>query len=399
MSYTCSWYFGDISRKDAEKLLMQPSIDHGSFLIRKSGNRLGEFILSLRNLKEVKHFKINKLDDKSFYLAPKETFKTISKLVAHYDRNTLPIAKYQNIKLKSVCLLQPHRVDLSKGVGESWETSRQSIDLIKKMGTDVFSEVWEGTWNTSIPVTVRKLKTETASRDRFLKEVELLKQLNHPKIIQLYAICTKEEPIYIITELIKHGNLLEYLRGDGRSLKLPQLIDMGAQIAAGMAYLEENNCIHRDLAARNILIAEHLICKVAGFGSARIVSECVYISHNATMVPLRWASIEVILYEKYTIKSDVWSLGILLYELITHGSVPYSEMTNLEVPRRLQDGYRMPCPVNCPEQLYEIMRECWRDEETSRPTFKELQSRLDKFDLEIEHMHLNYGQVRYTFTA
>ena len=358
---------------------MQPSVDHGSFLIRKSGNRLGECTLSLLNLKEVKHFKINKLDDENFYLTPKETFKTISELVAHYNEQTLPIEKYQHIKLRSVCLLRPHGVDLLKEVGESWETSRKSIHLIKKIGTGAFGEVWEGTWNKNTPVAVKVLKTGTVSTNNFCKEVELLKQLSHPKIIQLYAVCTKEEPIYIITELMKHGSLLEYLRGDGRSLKLPQLIDMGAQVASGMAYLEEKNYIHRDLAARNILVGENLICKVADFGLARVIDEDIYEAHTGAKFPIKWTAPEAAMYSRFTIKSDVWSFGILLYELITYGRFPYPGMNNAQVLEALQTGYRMPCPMGCPEQLYEIMRECWKDDAVARPTFETLQWRLEEF--------------------
>ena len=114
-----------MSRKDAEEVLMQPSIDHGSFLIRKSENRPGEYSLSLKNLNEVKHLKISKQDDESFYLTPKETFTTVFDLVAHYNKQTLPIAKYRHLKLKSVCLIQPHGVDLSKDVREGQETSRK----------------------------------------------------------------------------------------------------------------------------------------------------------------------------------------------------------------------------------------------------------------------------------
>ena len=383
---------------DAEKLLMQPSIDHGSFLICKSGNRPGEYSVSLKNVNKVKQFKISKLHDESYCLTPKETFKTITELVAHYNKQILPIAKYQHIKLKSVCLPQPHGVNLSRTVKKIWETSRKSVHLIRKIGTGAFSEVWEGTWRNSTLVAVKELKTGIPSTDKFLKEIELLKQLSHPKIIQLYAVCTRGEPIYIITELMKHGSLLEYLRGDGRSLKLPQLINMGIQVASGMSYLGEKNCIHRDLAARNILVTEDLICKVADFGSARIIPEGVYIAHAETMFPIKWTAIEAILHSKYTIKSDVWSFGILLYELITCGSVPYPGMLNTQVIKKLERGYRMPCPEGCPEQLYKIMRECWRDEATSRPTFKVLQSTLDNFHVGIEHTHPSNGQVRYSYS-
>jgi len=220
----------------------------------------------------VKHYKIYRLYEnffisketfKTFYLTPKETFKTLPQLVTHYNKQDLLIENDQYIKLKSICLLQPHTFDLSREVTEDWETSRKSIHLIKKIGAGEFSEIWEGTWNNTTSVTVKTLKVGTMSAREFLEEAELLKQLSHPNVIQLYAVCTKEEPIYIITELMKYGSLLEYLRGDGCALKFPQLINMGAQIAAGMAYLEEQNCIHRDLAARNILVSEDLVCKVA----------------------------------------------------------------------------------------------------------------------------------------
>ena len=339
------------------------------------------------------HFKINKQDE-SFYLEPKTTFKTISELVAHYDGQSLPIANYQHIKLKSVCLLKPHAVNLSSEFRRGWETNKKSICCIKKIGAGRFSEVWEGIWNRNTPVAVKLLKPGVLSAKKFLKEVKFLKQLIHPKLIQLYAVCTQVEPIYIITELMKHGSLLEYLRGDGRSLKLPQLIEMGAQVAAGMAYLEEKNCIHRDLAARNILVAENLICKVANFSSARVISKEALKVSTKMKFPIKWTAIEAILHHYFTIKCDVWSFGILLYELTTYGRFPYPGMTNAEVIEKLQKGYRMPCPNGCPEKLYALMRECWKERPSSRPTFKALPCRLEEFFTVTEHAHSHHDQVR-----
>ena len=111
-------------------------------------------------------------------------------------------------------------------------------------------QVWEGVWNNTTPVAIKTLKPGTMDPKDFLTEAQIMKKLRHPKLIQLYAVCTTEEPIFIITELMKNGSLLEYLQGKGRTLKLTQLIDMSAQVAAGMAYLESQNYIHRDLAAR-----------------------------------------------------------------------------------------------------------------------------------------------------
>ena len=157
----------------------------------------------------------------------------------------------------------------------------------------------------------------------FLKEAQIMKKLRHPKLIQLYAVCTLEEPIYIITELMKNGSLLEYLQGKGRTLKLPQLIDMSAQIASGMAYLESQNYIHRDLAARNVLVSENNIVKIADFGLARLIKEDEYEARVGARFPIKWTAPEAANYSKFSIKSDVWSFGILLTELVTYGRIPY----------------------------------------------------------------------------
>ena len=228
----------------------------------------------------------------------------------------------------------------------------------------------------------------------FFQEAVVIKQLRHPNIIELYAVCTQEEPIYIITELMKHGSLLEYLKGDGRSLKLPQLIDMGAQVAAGMAYLEENMYVHRDLAARNILVTENFSCKVKVVSMARILSDNTYQAFTEAKCPIKWTSPEAALYKQFTIKSDVWSFGILLFELITYGRPPYPGLDNTEVLEALTTGFCMPRPKGCPEQLYNIMRDCWRDNATTRPTFESLHWRMDNFYVENEPTHLHLHKVQ-----
>ena len=206
-----------------------------------------------------------------------------------------------------------------------------------------------------------------------------MKKLRHPKLVQLYAVCTQEDPLLIITELMSKGSLLDYLQGDGRVLKLPQLIDMSAQVASGMAYLELHNYIHRDLAARNILVGENNICKVADFGLARLIADDEYNAHEGAKFPIKWTAPEAALYNRFSIKSDVWSFGILLTELVSYGRIPYPGMSNAEVLQQLERGYRMPCPPNTPESLYQIMLDCWKKNPVDRPTFEALLWRLEDF--------------------
>ena len=157
----------------------------------------------------------------------------------------------------------------------------------------------------------------------FLAEAQLMKRLHHPKLIRLYAVCTSEEPIFIVTELMKNGSLLNFLRNKGRETVYEKLMDMAIQIATGMSYLESKNYCHRDLAARNVLVGEKSVVKVADFGLARVIVEREYEARVGTRFPLKWTAPEALNYSKFSIKSDVWSFGILLTELITYGGAPY----------------------------------------------------------------------------
>eukprot|EP00063_Salmo_salar_P085639 XP_014060474.1 PREDICTED: tyrosine-protein kinase SRK2-like [Salmo salar] len=380
------WYFADTKRLDAEKLLLSEGNQHGAFLIRHSESQKGELSLSVLDQCKVKHYKVRKMDSGGYYVSASKNFLTLRELVEHYSKLEDGLC----VRLLEPCkkMEAPQTHGLSYNTADHWEIDRTSVKLLKKLGAGQFGEVHEGLWNDTTAVAVKTLKPGTMDAKDFLQEAHIMKTLRHPKLIQLYAVCTVEEPIYIITELMKNGSLLDYLQKDkGTQLVISDQIEMAAQVAAGMAYLELQNYIHRDLAARNVLVGENNICKVADFGLARVFmmeSENVYEAKEGTKFPVKWTAPEAIHSGKFTIKSDVWSFGILLYEIMTFGGMPYPTMTNYEVVQQLPKGYRMPNPSRCPMVMYEIMSDCWKENENDRPTFETLQWKLeDFFDLDV----------------
>ena len=175
-----------------------------------------------------------------------------------------------------------------------------------------------------------------------------------------------------------NGSLLDYLRkSEGQQLQIPVLIDMAAQVASGMAYIELQSYIHRDLAARNILVGENYLCKVADFGLAGLIEDSMYTAREGAKFPINWTAPEAALYALFTIKSDIWSFGILLTEIITKGRKPYPGMTNAFA--QVERGYRMPIPPGCPQPLYQIMLQCWSKDPNSRPTFEYLRDTLEDY--------------------
>uniref|UniRef100_A0A8C4KQ91 Tyrosine-protein kinase n=3 Tax=Casuariiformes TaxID=8784 RepID=A0A8C4KQ91_DRONO len=375
------WYFGKMGRKDAERQLLAHGNGRGTFLIRESETTKGAYSLSIRDWDEakgdhVKHYKIRKLDNGGYYITTRAQFDTVQQLVQHYIERAAGLC----CRLAVPCHKgTPRLADLSVKTKDVWEIPRESLQLLKKLGNGQFGEVWMGTWNGTTKVAVKTLKPGTMSPEAFLEEAQIMKRLRHDKLVQLYAVVS-EEPIYIVTEFMSQGSLLDFLKdGDGRYLKLPQLVDMAAQIAAGMAYIERMNYIHRDLRAANILVGDNLVCKIADFGLARLIEDNEYTARQGAKFPIKWTAPEAALYGRFTIKSDVWSFGILLTELVTKGRVPYPGMNNREVLEQVERGYRMQCPGSCPPSLHDAMVQCWRREPEERPTFEYLQAFLEDY--------------------
>lgn len=375
---TEDWFFKDITRKDAERQLLAPANKPGAYLIRESETSKESYSLSIRDVDaqgtdSVKHYKIRMLDNGGCYISPKISFRDISSMIKHYHNKPDGLCR----KLERPCAKPKAQKPWDK---DAWEISKDSIKMVKKLGAGQFGEVWMAYYNNTTKVAVKTLKPGTMTVEAFLDEANMMKTLQHDRLVRLYAVVTKTEPIYIITEFMANGSLLDFLKSDaGCRLQLPKLIDFSAQIAEGMAYIEKKNYIHRDLRAANVLVSESLLCKIADFGLARVIEDNEYSAREGAKFPIKWTAPEAINYGTFTIKSDMWSFGVLLYEIITYGKIPYPGMTKGEVMSSIQRGYRMPRPDNCPTELYDIMMSCWKNRPEDRPTFDYLQSVLDDF--------------------
>lgn len=372
------WFFKGVSRKDAERQLLLSENPLGAFMIRDSETTKGSCSLSVKDKDPqwgdtVKHYKIRTLDSGGFYISPRNTFNTLHDLINHYKKQSDGLCQ----KLTTPCASSKPEKPWEK---DAWEIPRESLKLEKKLGAGQFGEVWMATYNKHTKVAVKTMKPGSMSVEAFLDEANLMKALQHDKLVKLNAVVTKEEPIFIITEYMEKGSLLDFLKSeDGNKLPLPKLIDFSAQIAEGMAFIEQKNYIHRDLRAANILVSGTLVCKIADFGLARIIEDNEYTAREGAKFPIKWTAPEAINFGSFTIKSDVWSFGILLMEIVTYGRTPYPGMSNPEVIRALERGYRMSRPENCPQELYDIMMTCWKNKPEDRPTFEYAQSVLEDF--------------------
>ena len=360
---------------------MMPFNGYGSYLIRNSETTPGDYMLCVQDKERVRHYRIKQLENGTFFVTRRVSFETLVDLVTYYQQQADGL--FTNLIKPCVRYEKPQIPGLSRQVNTEWVIDRRQIRLVGKLMSNMYIELWEGVWNETVPVAVKIFRPqENVTMDNLLQTANLMLKLSHPNIIQIYAVCTKIEPIYIISELMKYNSLLEFLSGEGRSMKLPQLIDMASEVASGMAYLEEHNVIHRDLGARNISISNHSVCKIVGFELAGEINKDTCI--------IKWTAPEAAMYNRFSIKSDVWSFGIVLYEIITYGRFPYGGMTNDQVLDQLQQGYRMPRPMGCPDDLHDIMLHCWRADPDSRYTFETLKWQLEEFFIEDGCYHRQY---------
>ncbi|XP_061559883.1 ephrin type-A receptor 7 isoform X2 [Phycodurus eques] len=266
------------------------------------------------------------------------------------------------------------------------ELDASCIKIERVIGAGQFGEVCSG-WlkvpgkrDTSVAIKTLKVGYTEKQKMDFLCEASIMGQFDHPNVVHLEGVVTRGKPVMIVMEFMENDSLDAFLRTHGGQFTAIQLVGMLRNIAAGMRYLADTGYVHRDLAARNILVNSNLVCKVSDFGLSRIINddpEAVY-STTGGKISVRWTAPEAIQFRKFTFASDVWSYGIVIWEVMSFGQRPYWDMSNQDVMKALEESYRLPAPMDCAPGLHQLMLDCWKKDRGERPKFDQIVSILDK---------------------
>ncbi|KAL0601601.1 Tyrosine-protein kinase CSK [Plecturocebus cupreus] len=361
------WFHGKITREQAERLLYPP--ETGLFLVRESTNYPGDYTLCVSCDGKVEHYRImyhaSKLSiDEEVY------FENLMQLVEHYTSDADGLCT-RLIKPK---VMEGTVAAQDEFYRSGWALNMKELKLLQTIGKGEFGDVMLGDYRGN-KVAVKCIKND-ATAQAFLAEASVMTQLRHSNLVQLLGVIVEEKGgLYIVTEYMAKGSLVDYLRSRGRSvLGGDCLLKFSLDVCEAMEYLEGNNFVHRDLAARNVLVSEDNVAKVSDFGLTKEASS----TQDTGKLPVKWTAPEALREKKFSTKSDVWSFGILLWEIYSFGRVPYPRIPLKEVIPRVEKGYKMDAPDGCPPAVYEVMKNCWHLDAATRPSFLQLREQLER---------------------
>ncbi|XP_065349931.1 tyrosine kinase receptor Cad96Ca-like [Cloeon dipterum] len=312
-----------------------------------------------------------------------------------------PLNRYESAWSRDTTISQLEPGLAEKAAQEDrWEFPRHRLKVFHILGEGCFGQVWkceaidiDGREGPSV-VAVKTLKDNAGDKERedLQQELQVMKTLDpHPNVVRLLGCCTEKEPLFVIMEYASLGKLQSFLRnsradrqygnlhGRSDSLTSRELTSFMYQVARGMEYLSSKGIVHRDLAARNVLLTTDRVCKVADFGFARdLASKLVYERKSEGRLPIRWMAPESLYDNIFSAKSDVWSFGVFMWEVVTLGSTPYPGLAAAEVVKKVRDGVRLEKPEHCRREIYNIMFYCWDKSPQERPSFSETVELLEK---------------------
>ncbi|KAM1453955.1 hypothetical protein FF1_003546 [Malus domestica] len=278
---------------------------------------------------------------------------------------------------------EPDHLEIPNDGTDVWELDPRQLKFGNKVASGSCGDLYKGTYCTQ-EVAIKVLKPECVNPDMlkdFAQEVYIMRKVRHKNVVQFIGACTKHPSLCIVTEYMSGGSVYDYLHKQKGVFKLPSLLKVAIDVSKGMTYLHQNNIIHRDLKAANLLMDENEVVKVADFGVARVNSQSgVMTSETGTY---RWMAPEVIQHKPYDHKADVFSFGVVLWELLT-GKLPYEHLTPLQAAVGVaQKGLRPTIPKNTPPKLAELLEKCWQQDPAPRPDFSEIIENLQTLAEEV----------------
>ncbi|XP_067290166.1 tyrosine-protein kinase SYK isoform X3 [Pseudorasbora parva] len=433
------WFHGKIDRENSEQRLLKSPHINGKFLIRQRENdgRNVSYALCLLHNNQVMHYRIDKDRAGKLSIPDGKKFDTLWQLVEHYSykpdgllrvltescqRPTHSVSmkplKFKR-HLETMGLENPYNIR-SNGRGElpnpnifskeampmdtqvyespyadpeelrSTKVNRSDLTLEDgELGSGNFGTVLRGVYQmkkTQKVVAVKILKNDddnAAVKDEMLREANVMQQLDNPYIVRMIGMCEAEN-LMLVMELAELGPLHKFLQKN-KHISMKNITELVHQVSMGMKYLEEHNFVHRDLAARNVLLVTQHYAKISDFGLSKALTEDenYYKAKGHGKWPLKWYAPECMNYLKFSSKSDVWSFGVLMWEAYSYGQKPYKGMKGNEVIQMIESGQRMSAPLNCPDEMFNLMMKCWTYKPDERPGFSVVEPRLRHYYYDI----------------
>ncbi|KAF7809614.1 serine/threonine-protein kinase STY17 isoform X1 [Senna tora] len=278
----------------------------------------------------------------------------------------------------------PNCVEIPSDGTDVWEIDTNQLKFGDKVGCGSFGDLFRGTY-CSQDVAIKVLQAERINGDmlrEFAQEVYIMRKIRHKNVVQFIGACTQPPNLCIVTEFMSRGSIHDFLHKQRGVFKLPSLLKVAIDVSKGMNYLHQSNIIHRDLKSANLLMDENEVVKVADFGVARVQAQSgAMTSETGTY---RWMAPEIIEHKPYDQKADVFSFGIVLWELLT-GELPYTYLTPLQAAIGVvQKGLRPTIPKNAHPRLSELIQRCWKQDPTERPEFSEIIDILQQISKEVD---------------
>ncbi|XP_033970157.1 tyrosine-protein kinase TXK-like [Trematomus bernacchii] len=368
-----SWYCKNITRTEAEQLLRQEDKE-GGFVVRESSQKgvytVSVYTKTLSNVNgDIRHYQIKLTDSGQFYLAEKHIFNSIPEVIHYHEHNAAGLVTRLRYSVGPTGRCVPATAGFSS---EKWEIDPSELTFMKEVGSGQFGLVRLGKWRNEQRVAIKAIREGAMLEEDFIEEAKVMMRLCHPKLVQLYGVSLLQRPLLIVSEFMMNGCLLNFLRQQGGGLRGGWLLSMSQDVCEGMEYLENQSFLHRDLAARNCLVNEQNVVKVCDFGMTRYVLDNQYTSSSGAKFPVKWSPPEVLHYSKYSSKADVWSFGVVMWEIYSEGAIPFECRSNVEVVMEITRGGRLYRPHRATQAVYSIMYRCWHEKPQGRPSFSEL---------------------------